>query len=243
MSDIIRTALLLGCQTTVTITPAGYYPEEQQDTPEQPVLFQPDTGNRETDDTMELDQDADPDLARPGDTMDITVDGTIMTYRVASTDMNAAWMIPTTVWRERMPFDKDGSNDWTTSSLRAWMNGWYLDHLPDTIRRRILPYHLLLPGGGADICDVWAPSEEQTFGSAIFGDDVKPGCERLFPDRAGRALTDTDGAERWWWTRSSYSGDTTVVPIVGSGGTAYSLNADYTYGGALPCFILGRQAE
>lgn len=242
-SDIIRTALLLGCQTTITITPAGYYPPEEHDTPEQPKPFQPDPDNRETDATMELNQDADLGLARVGDTMDIDVDGTIMTYRVASTDMNAAWMVPTTVWRDRMPFDKDGSNEWTTSSLRTWMNGWYLDHLPGTIRRRIMPYHMLLPDGGADICDVWAPSEEQTFGSAIFGDDVKPGRERLFPDLASRRLTDPDGTERWWWTRSSVSGIASVVPVVNSDGTAHSGIASYTGGGALPCFILGRQAE
>lgn len=240
MSDTIRTALLLGCQ--ITITPPAFLADVQA-TPEPPSPLQPNPVD-DRNEPMELDTDADLDLARPGDTMDITVDGTIMTYRVASTDMNAAWMVPTTVWRERMPFDKNGSNDWTTSTLRAWMNGWYLDHLPDTIRRRILPYHLLLPGGGADICDVWAPSEEQTFGSAIFGDDVKPGCERLFDDRASRALTDPDGDKRWWWTRSSVSGSASRVPIVFSGGTANNYYYAYnTSGGALPCFILGRQAE
>lgn len=239
MSDTIRTALLLGCQ--ITITPAGFL-ADGQDTPEPPSPLQPNP-MPDMHEPMELDTDADLDTVRVGDTMDITVDGTIMTYRVASTDMNAAWMVPTTVWRERMPFDRNGSNDWTTSTLRAWMNGWYLDHLPDTIRRRILPYHLLLPGGGADICDVWAPSEEQTFGSAIFGNDVKPGCERLFPDRASRTLTDPDGDKRWWWTRSSYSGYTDSVPIVLSGGAANNRNASSTSGGALPCFILGRQAE
>lgn len=239
MSDTIRTALLLGCQ--ITITPPAFL-ADVQDTPEPPSPLQPNPVD-DRNEPMELDTDADLDLARPGDTMDITVDGTIMTYRVASTDMNAAWMVPTTVWRERMPFDRNGSNDWTTSTLRAWMNGWYLDHLPDTIRRRILPYHLLLPGGGADICDVWAPSEEQTFGSAIFGDDVKPGCERLFGDRASRVLTDPDGDKRWWWTRSSNSGGTSGVPVVFSVGTANRSGAYYTGGGALPCFILGRQAE
>ena len=148
--------------------------------------------------------------------------------------------VPTVLWPDEVPFDKDGSNKWKGSSLRYWLNHeFWLENMPDELKRKIVPTK---HDGVEDL--VWLPSEAEVFGTAIFGDrELAKGEVQLFPDKASRRLKDANGEKRWWWTRSARSGRTSYVPYVGTDGAAYGYDADDTYGAALPCFNLALEGE
>lgn len=182
----------------------------------------------------------DPATAQVGAMVDIPVAGTVMTYRVAKATADALWMTPVTVWPEMMPFNADdSSNRWERSSLRQWMNGWYHDQLPDWVRARILLQRLPATDGHSDTCTVWAPTEEQVFGTVLLGDAPHSDTGCLFPDETSRRLADTTGEARWWWTRTSSMNRLAVA--VSMFGRPLVYGADHRPGGAVPCFTLTRR--
>lgn len=165
----------------------------------------------------------------------ITIDGTDIEYRLIP-NRQLITCVPTALWAEAMPFDTQGSNTWADSSIRRWLNETLYEKVETKWRERIQPTR---HGEATDL--IWLPSEAETFGTAIFGDDELADHEiRLFDTKASRRLTDTDGDKRWWWTRSARSGYTNYVPGVGTDGTADYGNAYNPIGAALPCFNIAR---
>ncbi|MBT1173883.1 hypothetical protein JS528_11185 [Bifidobacterium sp. MA2] len=148
--------------------------------------------------------------------------------------------VPTVLWPDEVPFDKDGSNKWKESSLRYWLNHeFWLENMPDELKRTIVPTK---HDGVEDL--IWLPSEAEVFGTAIYSDrGLAKGEVQLFPDKASRRLKDTNGEKRWWWTCSARSGSANRVPNVSTDGAAYGSGARSTSGAALPCFNLAREGE
>lgn len=229
MQNLIRDSLILGAQVNITITPAGYYPEENHDIPEPETgyvqHFDPDTGEQSQRDHTEV----------------LEIGGVEFEYRFIDWfdgDMHTT-AVPVTVWPAQLPFDKDNDNTWASSSLREWCNHDFYENIPDNWRQRIQPavHH--------DVEDfVWIPSEAQVFGTAILSDrELEDGEIPLFRTKESRRLSDTRDHPRWWWTRSARSGYTNFVPSVNTDGSSGYDHARSADGAALPCFNLACKSE
>lgn len=227
MQNLIRDSLILGAQVNITITPAGYYPEENHDIPEPEHIqhFDPDTGEQSQRDHTEV----------------LEIGGVEFEYRFIDWfdgDMHTT-AVPVTLWPAQLPFDKDNGNNWADSSLREWCNHDFYEEIPDNWRQRIQPAD---HDGVEDF--VWIPSEAQVFGTAIWSDrELEKGEIQLFRTKESRRLSDTRSHPRWWWTRSARSGYTSNVPLVSTNGGAHISSANLADGAALPCFNLARKSE
>lgn len=230
MQNIIRDSLILGAQIEITITPAGYWADvddDPVDRAEHHVLqhFDPERGEQSERDHTEV----------------LEIGDVQLEYRFIDWfdgDMHTV-AVPVTVWPAQLPFDKDDGNEWASSSLREWCNHEFYEAIPENWRQRIEP---VTHDGVED--KVWIPSEAQVFGTAIFSDkELEDGEIPLFKTKESRKLSDTQDHPRWWWTRSANSGSSSFVPIVNTGGAADFNGAHSAYGAALPCFNLARKGE
>ncbi|MCH9276122.1 DUF6273 domain-containing protein [Bifidobacterium amazonense] len=223
MQNLIRDSLLLGAQINITITPAGYYPEETRDTEPEDVQT----------------PDIEPTYKPMPDGAVFAIGGHDIEYRFIPHGP-VVTCVPTAALPQCKPFDKLGdSNEWKTSSLRHWLNHeFWLESMPDELKRDIVPTK---HDGVEDL--VWLPTEAEVFGSAIFSNkELATGEARLFDTKTSRRIRDTNGEPRWWWTRSANSVSPNHVPIITPDGAVDYRSAGGATGGVLPCFNLPRES-
>lgn len=209
---------------------------------------------------MPMDENAEPKPALPetsamkvGDVYEIEhAEYGTLKYRVASyiarfSIINGvkpvAFMAPITIPSCSVQFNADGNNEYEDSTYDKWLNNEFKNGLPQSVRDRIVPRRIALTDGNGGVKhilrDVWAPSEEEMYGSAIYGNDVETtnAC-RLWGDRKSRCFKDTDGDERSGLLRAAYASLSDYACIVYTDGTANYYGVDGS-GGALSCFCLG----
>ena len=126
-----------------------------------------------------------------------------------------------------MPFDEDNSNNWTNSSLRAYLNGKFLETLVATvlIRAHSFKTHTLIADDGLD-----------DYGSSV-------DCVGLLSiDQYRKHRRIISNLDDWWWLITPYSvksnGYSGAVRYVYSDGTLSSLNARARDIGVRPALTL-----
>ena len=194
----------------------------------------------------------------PGDWFTVTAGGTTYKYVCNGRDQyyiagNATngkhhfTFVPDRMHPTQMAYDAQNSNDWAGSDLKAWMEGTFYNSLPAAVRNSIatlnVPFTDYNGSRKAISSRVFPPSEIEAFGKKTYSAETAGGSPA---NNAYTVLSRTDATRKrtgttnnWYWLRSSLSGNTSIVPIVSSGGTADYYRAYDTVGGALPCFNLG----
>lgn len=238
IENILSLALAANAAINISITPKSWAEDDNPETinTELPVTLKPEPA---TTPVNVISTTTPVNEMHVGDIMPIILnDDHEIRYRVAAIIDHTAAMVPVEAWPETMPFDTD-SNDWETSSLRTWMNTTYHDLLPETITDRIIERSIALAGNDSCRDRIWAPSEEEVYGSAIWGDDVDPDAPRLFATKASRRLLTIDGDKAFWWLRSACSGGSGGACGVDADGSPDNYGVSWSGGSAVPCFLLG----
>lgn len=119
------------------------------------------------------------------------------------------------------PFDKDGSNDWRSSSLRNYLNGEYLDQIG---REGLLPFtsDLTTDDGMKD----YGASKDYVF---LLSCDLYRKYRDFIPKR-----------DSWWWTITGWSANPSfanVVWFVNTSGAFHNSNAVVS-NGVVPSLLL-----
>jgi tetratricopeptide (TPR) repeat protein len=117
-----------------------------------------------------------------------------------------------------LPYDQSlAKSTWETCSLRAWLNGEYLNRFPLQERVGILEANLSNPDNPQYGTSGGKSTHDKIFLLSI--DEVK----RFFPSDQSR-IANYNGKAFWWWLRSAGSGGSRYAAVVsGDGGV-------YTYG-------------
>ncbi len=174
-----------------------------------------------------------------GDYFDETVNGT--TYRWTIAEFNhygrgEALLVPDKL----MPGnDTFGSNNtYSGSNLESKLNSFY-NAMPATLKPYVLEMTLPWTNSGGSQSTVtehvFPPSEIEAFGTTYYSKESSSSYKEwaCFINDSSRKRSG-----KWYWLRSTYSGDESSVPIVYDDGSGNWGNADSS-GGALPCFCIG----
>ena len=162
-----------------------------------------------------------------------------MKYRATYIRNDVIYLIPDKALDSLTQFGK--SNQYGESEVREFCVEEFYSGLPASIRCELIPKTVYWSDSSGEIKSVedkiWIPTEEETFGTAIYGADVEPTHVPLYRTRGERTYPNDDDEIGFYWTASAYSGSTVYVPVVNTDGSAgnYSFRSS---GGVLPCFCL-----
>lgn len=178
-------------------------------------------------------------MVNVGDYFDETVNGTTYRWTIAEFNhygQNEALMVPDKLIPGTTQF-ASSDNTYSGSILESKFNDFY-NAMPASLKSYVC--NMRLPwtnsyGSTSYLNEhVFPPSEIEAFGSATYSKESSGYYSKwaCFTDNGSRARD-----YRWYWLRSTFSGDDTVVSGVGGGGSHYCL-AYYGSGGLLPCFCI-----
>lgn len=193
----------------------------------------------------------------PGDWFNVTADG--ITYKYvcngrdpyyvagnASNGRHHYVFVPDKLCPTAMVYDAQRDSDWSGSDLKTWMEETFYNSLPQAVRDSIVTLQVPFTdyyGQRQNVASkVFPPSEVEAFGARQFSMETTggaPGNNPFIPLSRSNDTRRRTGASNWYWLRSANSGNTNIVPVVYTDGTADNNYASYTSGAALPCFNLG----
>ena len=117
---------------------------------------------------------------------------------------------------KRLPFNKNGSNQYEDSDIQKYCTGEWMEELPEGLRSRVVEDPFLLS------------KEEVETGEKY----------PFYKDPRNWIKTDDDGDISWWWTRSADRGDGYYAwPVSPSGSVTSSGAALYSFAAAPACAI------
>ena len=161
-----------------------------------------------------------------------------MKYRATYIRNDVIYLIPDKALDSLTQFGK--SNQYDESEVREFCTEEFYDGLPSAIRCELIPKVVYWSDSSGEIKSVedkvWIPTEEEMFGTAIYGSDMEPTHVTLYRTRGERTYPNDDDV-RFYWTASACSGSTRYVPVLEISGTV-SPDSCLCFGGLLPCFCL-----
>lgn len=179
-------------------------------------------------------------MVNVGDYFDETVNGT--TYRWAVSEFNhygrnEALLVPDKLLPDTLKFSTNYSNKYPHSDLESKLNDFY-NAMPSSLKPYVL--NMSLPwtdsNGYTSYLNehVFPPSEIEAFGEKHYSKESSSSYKKwaCFSDNASRVRSN-----QWYWLRSTYAGDSSIVPVVNGYGLYYYYYYDGS-GGALPCFCI-----
>lgn len=117
---------------------------------------------------------------------------------------------------KRLPFNKNGSNQYEDSDIQKYCTGEWMEDLPEGLRSRVVGDPFLLS------------KEEVETGEKY----------PFYKDSRNWIKTDDEGDISWWWTRSAYRGNGCYAwYIYPSGFVCYGSAANYSFEAAPACAI------
>ena len=122
---------------------------------------------------------------------------------------------------------------WSSSDLRAWLNGDFLTSLPSDLQTVISEVNKISNAGSnlvttQDKCFI--PSSSEIGLTIKYTPDGQGTAYSVFTDDASRNKATTDGVTRTWWTRSKRTDSSNVVSWTAYGfDSAYSPNDKTVY--------------
>lgn len=144
----------------------------------------------------------------PGD--EIEIDGSL--WRVLDVEDNSIFIWKHTGIDERCAFNESGSNVYEGSDLQRYLQGEYMETIPDEMKELM--------------------SEEGLYPLSI--EEIR----KYLPTEGERIAVDSDGDTVWYWTRSAYRGDGGLAWYVYATGYAYFNYATTAYRCAPACKLL-----
>lgn len=175
-----------------------------------------------------------------GDYFDETVNGT--TYRWTIAEFNhygrgEALLVPDKLMPGTVQF-ASSYNTYSGSNLESKFNEFY-NAMPASLKLYVL--EMTLPwtdSGGSQSTvteHVFPPSEIEAFGTTYYSKESSSSYKEwaCFVNDSSRKRSG-----QWYWLRSTYRGDESIVPVVNDDGSYGWDTASYS-GGALPCFCIG----
>ena len=175
-----------------------------------------------------------------GDYFDETVNGT--TYRWTIAEFNhygrgEALLVPDKLMPGTMQF-ASSYNTYSSSNLESKFNEFY-NAMPASLKPYVLEMTLPWTNSGGSQSTVtehvFPPSEIEAFGTTYYSKESSSSYKEwaCFINDSSRKRSG-----RWYWLRSTYSGDESYVPVVIGDGSGIWVDAGGS-GGALPCFCIG----
>jgi hypothetical protein len=131
-------------------------------------------------------------------------------------------------------------NGWVNTDLRNWLNGDFINQLPEELTRCICETMKIThnaEGKAIKTADkLFIPSESELFGSAIWSDHEDGPRYEAFATCKDRKRFDDDGDSDWYWTRSTAGSASNFCPV-GYGGYPVYASAATALGVPL-CFCI-----
>lgn len=153
--------------------------------------------------------------------------------------------VPDRLYPIAMSYNQNtGSNDWSTSMLKTWLESSFINFLPATLQQVIgnlaIPFTDYKGVRSAPLSKIFPPSEIEAFGGVRYSREIR-GTVTGF-GQANNPYTILSRSDQtrarntdWYWLRSSMFGSAGVVPCVNQAGDQDRYDAS-SKGSVLPCF-------
>ena len=140
-------------------------------------------------------------------------------------------LMGTALLPSRKMHDGNCKDGWSGTTLRKYLNEEIIKELPDDLVKRICPVRKIShnsKGKKVTTTDkLYALSESELFGSAIYSDNEEGSRYPAFNTSTDRLLKDEDGDYYYYWTRSLWGGASALFCSVNSHGAARHRLGDF----------------